>query len=76
MKRREFLTAASLAGIAGMSSLAAATLQGDRFVANATEGGDSKREYYRKTRDSHLLKSTPHRLIKVLACKIPTTAQK
>jgi len=35
MKRREFLTAASLAGIAGMSSLAA-----------ATEGDDGKREYF------------------------------
>ena len=46
MKRREFLTAASLAGIAGMSSLAAATLQGDRFVANATEGEDGKQEYF------------------------------
>ena len=46
MKRREFLTAASLAGIASMSPLAAATLQGDRFVANATEGEDGKQEYF------------------------------
>lgn len=35
MKRREFLTAASLAGIAGMSSLAA-----------AAEGDDGKQEYF------------------------------
>jgi len=40
MKRREFLTAASLAGIAGMSSLAA-----------AAEAEDAKREYLVLTRD-------------------------